>query len=134
MTAYHIKHLPPGTLPGHGVAVWSVTGDGVASRSVSGGDVATWAVADAERWRKAAVPTVLAPAVGGWILAVLVAAAYVLLFGLSSASAAWHSEPGTGTDWLRYPGLILLTALPLWYRDVPVAAIPAAVFVLWKRF
>ncbi|WP_244291116.1 hypothetical protein [Streptomyces subrutilus] len=91
--------------------------------------VATWAVADAERWRKAAVPTVLAPAVGGWVLAVLVAAAYILLFGLSSASAAWHSGPGDGTDWRRYPGLILLTALPLWYRYVPVAAIPAAVFV-----
>ncbi|MFD3697988.1 hypothetical protein ACFWUZ_17845 [Streptomyces sp. NPDC058646] len=89
----------------------------------------TWSVADAERWRKAGVPAVLAPAVGGWGLAVLVAAAYVLLFGLSSASAAWHSGPGDGTDWRRYPGLILLTALPLWYRYVPVAAIPAAVFV-----
>ncbi|MFD4689834.1 hypothetical protein [Streptomyces sp. NPDC058463] len=129
MTAYHIKRLPTGTLPEDGVDTWSVTGDGVASRSMSRGGVATWAVADAERWRKAAVPAVLAPAVGGWALAVLVAAAYVLLFGLSSASAAWHSGPGDGTDWLRYPGLILLTALPLWYRYVPFAAVPAAVFV-----
>ncbi|MFF3316398.1 hypothetical protein ACFYV5_12915 [Streptomyces sp. NPDC003035] len=129
MTAYHIKYLPTGTLPGEGVGIWSVTGDGVVSRSVTRGGVATWAVADAERWRKAAVPTVLAPAVGGWVLAALVAAAYVLLFGLSSASAAWHSGHGEGTDWLRYPGLILLTALPFWYRYVPVAAIPAAVFV-----
>ncbi|MFE9933671.1 hypothetical protein [Streptomyces sp. NPDC005533] len=86
-------------------------------------------MADAERWRKAAVPTVLAPAVGSWVLAVVVAVAYVLLFGLSSASAAWHSGPGEGTDWLRYPGLMLLTALPLWYRYVPIAAIPAAVLV-----
>ncbi|MEU9236022.1 hypothetical protein [Streptomyces subrutilus] len=109
--------------------MWSVTRDGVVSRSVSGRGVATWPVADAERWRKAAVPAVLAPAVGGWILAVLVAAAYVLLFGLSSTSAAWHSGPGDGTDWRRYPGLVLLTALPLWYRYVPVAAIPAAVYV-----
>ncbi|MGW6866640.1 hypothetical protein ACWGHM_14830 [Streptomyces sp. NPDC054904] len=91
--------------------------------------MATWTVADAERWRKAAVPTALAPTVGGWALAVLVAAGYVLLFALSSTSAAWHSGPADGTDWRRYPGLILLTALPLWYRYVPVAAIPAAVFV-----
>ncbi|MEU4730122.1 hypothetical protein [Streptomyces sp. NPDC023588] len=96
---------------------------------MSGRGVATWAVADAERWRKAAVPAVLAPAVGGWVLAALVAVAYVLLFGLSSAAAAWHSGAAEGTDWLRYPGLILLTALPFWYRYVPVAAIPAAVFV-----
>ncbi|MEW2135546.1 hypothetical protein AB0892_02860 [Streptomyces sp. NPDC005409] len=96
---------------------------------MSGGGVATWAVADAERWRKAAVPAVLAPAVGGWVLAALVAVAYVLLFRLSSTSAAWHSGPREGTDWLGYPGLILLTALPFWYRYVPVAAIPAAVYV-----
>ncbi|MFF4324046.1 hypothetical protein [Streptomyces sp. NPDC001568] len=96
---------------------------------MSGSGVATWAVADAERWRKAAVPAVLAPAVGGWVLGVMVAAAYVLLFGLSATSAAWHSGPGDGTDWWRYPGLVLLTALPLWYRYVPVAAVPAAVFV-----
>ncbi|MET9609875.1 hypothetical protein ABZZ17_33225 [Streptomyces sp. NPDC006512] len=127
MTAYHIKYLPVGALPGDGAGTWSVARDGVASRSRGG--VATWPVADAERWRKAAVPAVLAPAVGGWVLAVLVAAAYVMLFGLSSASAAWHSGPGDGTDWRRYPGLILLTALPLWYRHVPVAAVPAAVFV-----
>lgn len=129
MTEYHIKHLPTGTLPEDGVRNWSVTRDGVASRSVSGGRVAAWTVADAERWRKAAVPTLLAPYVGAWVLAVLVAAAYVLLFGISSAPAAWHRGPGDGTDWLRYPGLVLLTALPLWYRYVPIAAVPAAVFV-----
>lgn len=129
MTGYHVKQLPLGALPGDGVVRWSVTGDGVASRSVSGGGVATWDVADAERWRKAAVPTVLAPAVGGLALAVLVAVAYVLLFGLSSTSAVWHGGPGEGTDWPRYPSLVLLTALPLWYRYVPVAAVPAAVFV-----
>lgn len=130
MTEYHIKHLPTGTLPEDGVGTWSVTRNGVTSRSVSGSAVATWAVADAERWRKAAVPTVLSPFVGGWVLAVLVAAAYVLLFGLRSVpSAAWHSGPRDGTDWLRYPGLVLLTALPLWYRYVPVAAVAAAVYV-----
>ncbi|MFD3871872.1 hypothetical protein [Streptomyces sp. NPDC058623] len=126
---YHIKHLPVGALPEDRVGSWSVTRDGVASRSVSGGGIATWPVADAERWRRAAVPTVLAPAVGGWVLAVLVATAYVTLFGLSSMSAAWHSGPGDGTDWRGYPGLILLTALPFWYRYVPVAAVPAALFV-----
>ncbi|MFJ9108883.1 hypothetical protein [Streptomyces sp. NPDC102283] len=135
MTAYPIKHLPTGILPEGASDTWTVTGSGVASR-LSGG-IATWAVTDAERWRRAAVPAVLAPAVGGWILAVLVAAAYVLLFGISSASLAWHGGPGdgggsgvgSGTDWLRYPGLVLLTALPLWYRYVPVAAVPAALLV-----
>ncbi|MFJ6797297.1 hypothetical protein [Streptomyces sp. NPDC091268] len=128
MTAYHIKYLPSGTLPADGVRTWSVTPDGVASRSVARA-VATWAVADAERWRKAAVPTVLAPRAGGWVLAALIATAYVLLYELSSASAVWHGGPMQGTDWLRYPGVILLSALPFWYRYVPLAVIPAAVCV-----
>ncbi|MFF1265342.1 hypothetical protein ACFVZE_05830 [Streptomyces anulatus] len=127
MTAYHIKHLPTGILPEGASDTWTVTGDGVASR-LSGG-IAPWAVTDAERWRKAAAPAVLAPAVGGWVLAALVAVAYVLLFGLSSASLVWRSGPGDGTDWLRYPGPVLLTALPLWYRYVPVAAVPAALLL-----
>ncbi|MFI8951417.1 hypothetical protein ACIGO6_33515 [Streptomyces sp. NPDC053750] len=88
MTTYHGKHLPTGILPGDGVGTWSVTGDGVASRSVSGSGVATWGVADAERWRMVAVPTALAPAVGGWFLAFLVTVA--------SASAAWHRGRVTG--------------------------------------
>ncbi|MFG3406580.1 hypothetical protein [Streptomyces sp. NPDC048142] len=129
MTAYHIKHLPPEILPDGGSVTWSVTGSGEVSR-LSGG-VATWPVAEAERWRRAAVPAVLAPAVGGWILAVLVATAYVLLSGLPSgaASVARGGGSGDGTDWLRYPGVVLLTALPLWYRYVPVAAVPAALYV-----
>ncbi|MFE9700431.1 hypothetical protein [Streptomyces sp. NPDC006270] len=127
MTAYPIKHLPAEILPEGGSVTWSVTGSGVVSR-LSGG-VAAWAVTDAERWRKAAAPAVLAPAAGGRLLTALVAAAYVLLFGLSSASLAWRSGPGEGTDWAGYPVLVLLTALPLWYRYVPVAAVPAALLV-----
>lgn len=129
MTEYHIKQLPPEILPDGGSVTWSVTGSGTVSR-LSGG-VAVWPVADAERWRRAGVPAVLAPVMGGWILAALVAAAYVLLFGLSSgtASAAWGGGTGGGTDWPRYPGVVLLTALPLWYRYVPVAAVPAALYV-----
>ncbi|RPK82203.1 hypothetical protein [Streptomyces sp. ADI98-10] len=127
MTAYHIKRLPPEILPDGESVTWSVTGSGLATR-LSGG-VATWPVADAERWRKARVPAVLAPVVGGWILAALVVAAYVLLFGLSSASGAWGGGTGDGTDWLRYPGVVLLTALPFWYRYVPVAAAAAALYV-----
>ncbi|MFE9053195.1 hypothetical protein [Streptomyces rubiginosohelvolus] len=126
----HLKYLPPGTLPERGVPVWSVGGDGSTTRSATGGSVAAWSVADAERWRRAEVPTVLAPVLGGWILAALVVTAYVLLFGLSSASGAWRDGIGIGggTDWLRYPGVVLLTALPLWYRYVPVAVFPAALF------
>ncbi|MGW1292919.1 hypothetical protein [Streptomyces sp. NPDC002533] len=124
----HVKYLPPGTLPEGGVPVWSVGGDGSTTRSVTGGSIAAWSVTDAERWRKAGVPTVLAPVLGGWILAALVVTSYVLLFGFSSASGAWRDGIG-GTDWLRYPGVVLLTALPLWYRYVPVAVFPAALFV-----
>ncbi|MEI5036478.1 hypothetical protein RB201_38925 [Streptomyces sp. S1A(2023)] len=125
MTAYHIKRLPPEILPDGASTTWSVTGGGTVSR-LSGG-VAVWPAADAERWRRAGVPAVLAPFAGGWILAALVVAAYVLLFGLSSASAARGG--GGGTDWLRYPGVVLLTALPFWYRYIPVAAVPAALYV-----
>ncbi|UZI30707.1 hypothetical protein [Streptomyces sp. VB1] len=125
MTAYHIKRLPPEILPDGASVTWSVTGGGTVSR-LSGG-VAVWPAADAERWRRAGGPAVLAPVAGGWILAALVVAAYVLLFGLSSASAAWGG--GGGTDWPRYPGVVLLTALPFWYRYVPVAALPAALYV-----
>ncbi|MEU4179303.1 hypothetical protein [Streptomyces sp. NPDC026589] len=127
MTAYHIKRLPPEILPDGASVTWSVTGGGTVSR-LSGG-VAVWPAADAERWRRAGVPAVLAPVAGGWILAALVAAAYVLLFGISSGSAAWVGGAGGGTDWLRYPGVVLLTALPFWYRYVPVAAVPAALYV-----
>ncbi|ROV65270.1 hypothetical protein D3105_28375 [Streptomyces globisporus] len=125
----HIKFLPPGTLPEGGVPVWSVGGDGSTTRSLTGGSIAVWSVADAERWRRAGAPTVLAPVLGGWILAALVVTAYVLLFGVSSASGAWREGLGGGTDWPRYPGVVLLTALPLWYRYVPVAVFPAALFV-----
>ncbi len=132
--AHPVKYLPSGTLPpdagnGTGTAAWSVTGDGVATWSPAGGAVAAWSAADAERWRRAGGPAVLSPALIGWVLAALVATAYVLLYGAASASPAWHGGPGTGTDWLRYPGAVLLAALPLWYRYVPVAAVPAALYV-----
>ncbi|MFJ6611069.1 hypothetical protein ACIQPT_12370 [Streptomyces sp. NPDC091289] len=126
MTTYHIKRLPPEILPG-GSVTWIVTRLGIVSDLP--GHVAVWPVAEAERWRKAGVPAVLAPVLGGWILAALVAAAYVLLFGLASGAGAWGHGAGGGTDWLRYPGVVLLTALPFWYRFVPVAAVPAALYV-----
>lgn len=129
VTAYHIKHLPPEILPDGGSVTWSVAGNGTVSR-LSGG-VAVWPAAEAERWRKAGVPAVLAPVPGGWILAALVVAAYVLLFGIGAEPGAGSvvRGDGDGTDWSRYPGVVLLAALPFWYRYVPVAAVPAALYV-----
>lgn len=129
-----VKYLPSGTLPpdagnGTGTSAWSVTGDGVAAWAPAGGAVSSWSAADVERWRRAGGPAVLSPASIGWVLAVLVAAAYVLLYGVSPTSPAWHGGRGSGTDWLRYPGAVLLAALPLWYRYVPVAVVPAALYV-----
>ncbi|MFJ2025239.1 hypothetical protein ACIODW_15775 [Streptomyces sp. NPDC087897] len=132
--AYPVKYLPSGTLPpdagnGTGTSAWSVTGGGVTTWSPAGGAISAWSPADVERWRKAGGPAVLSPAFIGWVLAALVAAAYVLLYGVPSTSPAWHGGRGAGTDWLRYPGAVLLAALPLWYRYVPVAAVPAALYV-----
>ncbi|KUL36315.1 hypothetical protein ADL22_24930 [Streptomyces sp. NRRL F-4489] len=105
----YVKRLPPAALPEGGVASWSV--------------------ADAERWRAARVPAIFSPAVGSWLLLVLVTASYVLTSGFSAPR--WNggaSMPGD-TDWLGYPATVLLTALPWWYRYLPVPTVPAAVMV-----
>ncbi|NGO80952.1 hypothetical protein G6045_35625, partial [Streptomyces sp. YC504] len=86
------------------------------------GGVGTWSVADAERWRSARAPVIFAPAAGSWGAAVAVVVSYVLTSAFSSSSAAWHGGADAGTDWLRYPGAVLLAALPLWYRYVPIPA------------
>ncbi|MFJ9417305.1 hypothetical protein ACIRPT_24410 [Streptomyces sp. NPDC101227] len=105
----YIKRLPAAALPEGGVAPWSV--------------------ADAERWRKARVPAPFAPVAGSWVLLVLVAVSYVLTSGFSASRwSGGPSAPG-GTDWLGYPATVLLAALPLWYRYLPVPTMPAAVVV-----
>lgn len=153
-TSFPVKRLPPGAFPtgaegGSGTAAravagergaraaWTVTGDGVVTRPQppGAGGVATWPVADAERWRRAGGPAILAPSAVGGLLGVLVVTAYVLLYGVADTpSPVWHGgpgegAPGEGTDWRRYPGAVLLAALPLWYRYVPVAVVPAALCV-----
>ncbi|WP_018542821.1 hypothetical protein [Streptomyces sp. MspMP-M5] len=109
----YVKRLPPGALPEGGVASWSV--------------------ADAERWRKARVPAVFAPVAGSWVLLVLVlvlvAASYVLTCGFSISRGSGGGPAPGGTDWLGYPAAVLLAALPLWYRYLPVPTVPAAVVV-----
>ncbi|MBW5485188.1 hypothetical protein GPJ59_25755, partial [Streptomyces bambusae] len=96
----HVKYLPDAAKPPGGVAAWDV--------------------ADAERWRKAAVPAVFAPTPGAWALLPLVLTAIVLLVVSDPA------ESDTGTDWLGYPAAVLLTGLPLWYRLIPAATAVAA--------
>ncbi|MFI1203301.1 hypothetical protein ACH4VR_28360 [Streptomyces sp. NPDC020883] len=105
----YVKRLPPGALPEGGVESWSV--------------------AEAERWRKARVPAAFAPVAGSWVLLVLVAGAYVLTGGFSIARWGGGGSAPAGTDWLGYPGAVLLAALPLWYRHLPVPTVPAAVVV-----
>ncbi|WP_233414931.1 hypothetical protein [Streptomyces sp. N35] len=86
------------------------------------GGAGTWSVADTERWRTARVPVIFTPVAGSWGAAVAVVVSYVLTSAFSSSSVAWHGGAGVGTEWLRYPGAVLLAALPLWYRYLPVPA------------
>ncbi|WP_102925100.1 hypothetical protein [Streptomyces noursei] len=105
----YVKRLPPGALPEGGVASWSA--------------------ADAERWRKARVPVVFAPAAGSWVLLLLVAVSYVLTGGFSILRWSGGGSAHGGTHWLGYPAVVLLAALPLWYRYLPVPTVPATVVV-----
>lgn len=103
MIAY-AKHLPAGAAPASNVRSWGVEGS--------------------ERWRKAGVPIIFAPAAGSWLLGVLVIAAFVL--GLRDEGP---TQP-VGTAWRDYPAVVLLAALPLWYRLLPAAAAVAAAVVV----
>ncbi|GGU87200.1 hypothetical protein GCM10010211_61780 [Streptomyces albospinus] len=99
------------------------------SAALPEGGVASWSVADAERWRKARVPAAFAPVPGSWVLLGLVAVSYVLTSEFSASRwSSGGSAPG-GTDWLGYLPTVLLAALPLWYRYLPVPTVPAAVVV-----
>ncbi|WP_199546405.1 hypothetical protein [Streptomyces sp. N35] len=91
--------------------------------------VGLWSAVDAERWRRARVPVIFAPVAGSWGAAVLVIVAYVLTSVVSSPTVAWPGGADTGTDWVRYPGAVLLVCLPLWYRHLPVLAGAAGVVV-----
>ncbi|WP_275466639.1 hypothetical protein [Streptomyces noursei] len=93
------------------------------------GGVVSWSVADAERWLRARVPAVFAPVAGSWVLIVMAAVSYVLTSGFSASSWSGGGATPGGTDWLGYPAMVLLPALPLWYRYLPVPAVPAAVVV-----
>ncbi|MEW1679232.1 hypothetical protein AB0O47_39195, partial [Streptomyces noursei] len=93
------------------------------------GGVVSWSVADAERWLRARVPAVFAPVAGSWVLMVMAAVSCVLTSGFSASSWSGGGATPGGTDWLGYPAMVLLPALPLWYRYLPVPAVPAAVVV-----
>nr|WP_187815384.1 hypothetical protein [Streptomyces polyasparticus] len=92
-------------------------------------EVGTWSAGDAEQWRRARVPAIFAPVAGSWAAAALVLLSYVLTSAFTSSSAGWHGGADAGTDWLRYPGAVLLAALPFWYRHLPVPAGAAATVV-----
>ncbi|MEU8438215.1 hypothetical protein AB0F18_36060 [Streptomyces sp. NPDC029216] len=102
MTAY-VKHLPAGVTPAS--------------------DVRTWGVEASRRWLEARVPAVFAPVEGSWVLGVLVTVA------LADVLRGGGAERSTGTAWLDYAGLVLLVALPLWYRFLPGATVVSALLL-----
>ena len=77
--------------------------------------VSPWSLPDAERWLKARGPAVFAPGGGSQGLAALVAVSFAL------------TPRPDGSPWSAYPSLVLAAALPLWYRYLPVPALPCAV-------
>ncbi|MDX3535067.1 hypothetical protein PV721_11925 [Streptomyces sp. MB09-01] len=97
MTDY-VKHLPTAGIPEGGVAAWGVE--------------------DAQRWLRARVPAAFAPVAGGWLLGGVVLLAIAL-------SALGDAEPGRGEDWRGYALGVLLIALPVWFRHLPVATLLA---------
>lgn len=103
MIAY-AKHLPAGVVPAS--------------------DVRTWGVEESGRWRKARPPVIFAPAAGSWFLAVLVTVSLVLVLRDGGPAGP------VGTAWRFYPAAVLLVALPLWYRFLPVAAAVAAALLV----
>ncbi|MFJ3723257.1 hypothetical protein ACIPYQ_11885 [Streptomyces sp. NPDC090045] len=97
MTDY-VKHLPTAGIPEGGVAAWGV--------------------GDAQRWLRARVPAAFAPVAGSRLLGALVLLSIVL-------TALGDAEPGRGEDWRGYALGVLLIALPVWFRHLPVAALLA---------
>ncbi|MFJ6760403.1 hypothetical protein ACIQNK_35965 [Streptomyces sp. NPDC091273] len=98
MTDY-VKHLPTAGIPEGGVRGWGVE--------------------DARRWLRARVPAAFAPVAGGRLLAGPVLLAIVL-------TALGDAEPERGEDWRGYTLGVLLIALPVFFRHLPVAALLAA--------
>ncbi|WP_327411860.1 hypothetical protein [Streptomyces sp. NBC_01233] len=97
MTGY-VKHLPTAGIP-------------------EGGGTA-WGVGDAQRWLRARVPAAFAPVAGGWLPGGLVLLSIVL-------AALGDAEPERGEGWRGYTLGVLLIALPVWFRHLPVATLLA---------
>ncbi|MFF5446239.1 hypothetical protein [Streptomyces sp. NPDC012888] len=102
----HVKHLPAAALPER--------------------PLRRWAVEDARHWLDARVPGVFAPVAGSWVLALLVVTSQQL-----TGWQGWKDSTSisTGTTWAGYPQTVLLLCLPLWFRHLPGATLPAAVAV-----
>ncbi|MEW5535456.1 hypothetical protein AB1328_36755, partial [Streptomyces virginiae] len=95
-----VKHLPRASLPE--------------------GAVRFWDVGDARRWLRVRVPAAFAPVRGAWVLGALVALSLVL--------TSWHGaeSAAAGSGWPGYARVVLLAALPLWFRHLPAGTLAAA--------
>ncbi|THA86828.1 hypothetical protein [Streptomyces sp. A0592] len=95
-----VKHLPRASIPEGAVRFWDVD--------------------DARRWIGARAPAAFAPARGARLLGTLVILSLVL--------TSWSGAPATGLAAGRpgYALVVLLAALPVWFRYLPAAVLAAA--------
>ncbi|MGW6613290.1 hypothetical protein ACWGA0_07510 [Streptomyces erythrochromogenes] len=95
-----VKHLPRASIPEGAVRFWDVD--------------------DARRWLGVRAPAAFAPVRGAWLLGSLVILSFVL--------TSWNGAPAAGLAAGR-PGfalVVLLAALPVWFRYLPAGVLAAA--------
>ncbi|MFD8881484.1 hypothetical protein ACFV0H_03010 [Streptomyces erythrochromogenes] len=95
-----VKHLPRASIPEGAVRFWDVDG--------------------ARRWLGARAPAAFAPVRGAWLLGTLVILSLVL--------TSWNGAQAAGLSAGRpgYALVVLLAALPVWFRYLPAGVLAAA--------
>ncbi|WP_328738495.1 hypothetical protein OHA91_02900 [Streptomyces erythrochromogenes] len=95
-----VKHLPRASIPEGAVRFWDVDG--------------------ARRWLGARAPAAFAPVRGAWLLGTLVILSLVL--------TSWNGAQAAGLAAGRpgYALVVLLAALPVWFRYLPAGVLAAA--------